>query len=265
VNPTVSAPTVAPLLFNWEAPRRRKVAIAGFLAASVIAHAVCFYLFQIVYPPTVALLPAPARVSLVSPNSEEGRTLLRWIEAEDPALASTTLRPQEAKAHALPKVQHLPSYAGYEPGLKEPPPLVVDLRMPGAQPSGAVPMNHPNIPPVSRVAPTVVSFSREIENLGPVSVPSAKFAASNGEPPEQVRFRVGVSSAGDIRYCFPVNSSGDPALDEQARHYLVLCRFPTRPATEQTPGESMVWGVATIEWGNDIAPAPATSTTMGTP
>jgi hypothetical protein len=265
VNPTVSAPTVAPLLFNWEAPRRRKVAIAGFLAASVIAHAVCFYLFQIVYPPTVALLPAPARVSLISPNSEEGRTLLGWIEAEDPALASTTLRPQEAKAHALPKVQHLPSYAGYEPGLKEPPPLVVDLRMPGAQPSGAVQMDHPHIPPVSRVAPTVVSFSREIENLGPVSVPSAKFAASNGESPEQVRFRVGVSSAGDIRYCFPVNSSGDPALDEQARHYLVLCRFPTRPPTEQTPGESMVWGVATIEWGNDIAPAPAISTTMGTP
>jgi hypothetical protein len=265
VNPTVSAPTVAPLLFNWEAPHRRKVAIAGFLAASVIAHAVCFYLFQIVYPPTVALLPAPARVSLISPNSEEGRTLLGWIEAEDPALASTTLRPQEAKAHALPKVQHLPSYAGYEPGLKEPPPLVVDLRMPGAQPSGAVSMNHPHIPPVSRVAPTVVSFSREIENLGPVSVPSAKFAASNGEPSEQVRFRVGVSSAGDIRYCFLVNSSGDPALDEQARHYLVLCRFPTRPPTEQTPGESMVWGVATIEWGNDIAPAPTTSTTMGTP
>jgi hypothetical protein len=31
------------------------------------------------------------------------------------------------------------------------------------------------------------------------------------------------------------------------------------------PEESMVWGIATIEWGNDIAPAPATSTTMGTP
>lgn len=265
MNPTVSGPTIAPLLFNWEAPRRRKVAIAGFLAASVIAHAVCFYLFQIIYPPTIALLPAPARVSLISANSEEGRTLLRWIEAEDPALASTTLRPQEAKAHALPKVQHLPSYAGYEPDLKEPPPLMVDLRMPSAQPPGAVPINHPRVPPVSRDAPTVVSFSREIENLGTASVPSIKFAASNNEPPEQVRFRIGVSSAGDVRYCFPINSSGDPALDEQARHYLVLCRFPARPPTGWTPGESMVWGVATIGWGNDIAPVPAISATRGAP
>ena len=65
MNPTVSTSPVAPLLFNWEAPRRRKVAIAGFLGASIIAHAICFYLFQIVYPPTIALLPAPARVSLI--------------------------------------------------------------------------------------------------------------------------------------------------------------------------------------------------------
>ena len=240
------------------------MAIAGFLAASVIAHAVCFYLFQIVYPPTVALLPAPARVSLISPNSEEGRTLLRWIEAEDPALASTTLRPQEAKAHALPKVQHIPSYAGYEPALKEPPPLMVDLRLPSSQPPGAVPMNHPRIVPVSRVAPTVVSFSHEIENLGAASAPSTKFAASNNEPPAQVRFRVGVSSAGDIRYCFRINSSGDPALDEQARQYLVLCRFPARPPGK-TRAESIIWGVATIEWGNDVAPVPATSAPTETP
>lgn len=260
MNPTVSAPATAPLLFNWEAPRRRKVAIAGFLGASVLAHAVCFYLFQIVYPPTIALLPAPARISLISANSEEGRTLLRWIEAEDPALASTTLRPQDAKAHVLPKVQHLPSYAGYEPALKEPPPLTVDLRMPSAQPARAVPMNHPRIPAVNRVAPTVVSFSNEIQNLGKGSVPSTRFTASNSELPEQLRFRIGVGSAGDVRYCFPINSSGDRALDEQARRYLVLCRFPARTPNGRTSAQSLVWGIATIEWGNDIAPAPATPT-----
>jgi hypothetical protein len=264
VNPTISAPATAPLLFNWEAPRRRKVAIAGFITASVLAHAICFYVFQIVYPPTIALLPAPARVSLISPNSEEGRTLLRWIEAEDPALASTTLRPQEAKAYALPKVQHIPSYAGYEPALKEPPPLTVDLRLPSSQPPGAVPMNHPRLAAVSRVSPTVVSFSREIESLGSANVPSIKFAASNNEPPEQIRFRIGVSAAGDVRYCFRINSSGDPTLDQQARQYLVLCRFPARPPGK-TREESIIWGVATIEWGNDVAPVSATSAPTETP
>jgi hypothetical protein len=125
-------------------------------------------------------------------------------------------------------------------------------------------MNHPRIAPVSRVSPTVVSFSREIESLGRANVPSIKFAASNNEPPEQIRFRIGVSAAGDISYCFRINSSGDPALDEQARQYLVLCRFPARPPGK-TRDESIIWGVATIEWGNDVAPVSVTSAPTETP
>src|SRR5881227_2984414 len=116
-----------PLLFSWEPPRRRKVAITAFLALSLGGHALCFYIFQIVYPPTVALLPPPARVSLITPASEEGRTLLRWIDAEDPALAFTTQRPPEARLHALPKAEHLPSYSAIEPALKDIPSLEHDL------------------------------------------------------------------------------------------------------------------------------------------
>src|SRR5690349_14424762 len=99
-----------PLLFSWDSPRGRKVAITFFLVLSFVGHALCFYIFQIVYPPTVALLPPPARVSLITPESEEGRTLLRWIDAEDPALAFTTRRPPDATFRALPKTQHVPSY-----------------------------------------------------------------------------------------------------------------------------------------------------------
>ena len=98
-----------PLLFSWDSPRRRRAAFLGFLALSLFAHAVCFYIFQVVYPPTVTLLPPPARVALITPASEEGRTLLRWIDAEDPAVAFTTHRPPEARLRALPKVEHVPS------------------------------------------------------------------------------------------------------------------------------------------------------------
>src|SRR5712691_8651637 len=121
-----------PLLFNWDSPRDRKLAITVFLALSFVAHAACFYIFQIVYPPTVALLPPPARVSLITPDSEEGRTLLRWIDAEDPVLAFTTQRPPEARLRALPRVEHVPSYLALAPALKEIPPLVLDLRTPSS-------------------------------------------------------------------------------------------------------------------------------------
>src|SRR5437870_10278137 len=187
-----------PLLFNWDSPRGRKLAITVFLALSFVAHAACFYIFQIVYPPTVALLPPPARLNLITPDSEEGRTLLRWVEAEDPALASTTQRAPEAKAYALSKLQHIPSYIAAEPALKEIPPLVVDLRIPSSQPPGAAPTIHPHPTQTIAVAPTTVTFSKEIERLGQPTVPSPKFAASTNEPPQAVRFQIAVSSSGEI-------------------------------------------------------------------
>lgn len=251
MNPSVPVPAV-PLIFNWEEPQRRKLAFTGFLGASVLAHAICFYVFQIVYPPTLSLLPPPARVSVVSPNTEEGRTLLQWIEAEDPALASTTLRPGDTKTYGLPKVQHVPSYSGYEPVLKPAPPLIVDLRSPSTHPPGPIPMSGPHPPPATGVVPTSVSFSNEIENLGSPIFPPTKFTASTSEPPESVRFHMGVSDRGEVRYCFPLNSSGDPALDEQARKYLVLSRFPARTTFSQQTEHDLFWGSATIEWGNDV-------------
>lgn len=264
MNASASVATEASLLFSWEGPGRRKLAIAGFLVASVLAHAVCFYLFQIIYPPTVSLLPAPARVTLITPSSEEGRTLLRWIEAEDPALASSTQRSPETKTYTLPKIEHVPSYVEHEPALQHPPPLIVDLSIPSAQPPGAVLVLRAKAAPPRQPVPTSVSFSKEIENLGAASLPSIKFAASNSEPPEAARFRVGIGHTGEIRYCFPLNSSGDRALDEQAREYLALCRFPPRASSAPLSGakaesnnDSLVWGIATIEWGNDVERVPA--------
>src|SRR4029077_17872772 len=183
MNTSLSAPTPTPLLFNWESPGSRKAAITAFLLASLIAHALCFYIFQIVYPPTVALLPAPTHISLIAPDSEEGRTLLRWIEAEDPALAFATQRPPEARLHALPKVRHLPFYLGREPALKELPPMVTDLRAPSSQPPGAVPIFHPPAPSMIGAVPTTVSFSNELDALGSPALPPPNFSASNNESP----------------------------------------------------------------------------------
>ena len=268
----MNASLSAPLLFNWEPPRQRKGAILAFLLASLIAHALCFYIFQIVYPPTVALLPAPTRISLIAPDSEEGRTLLRWVEAEDPALAFATQRPPEARLHALPKVRHLPFYFGREPALRELPPMVTDLRAPSSQPPGAVPIFHPPAPSTISALPTTVSFSNELDALGSPALPPPNFSASNNESPENVRFRIAVDAWGEIRYCFLLDSSGDTALDEQARHYLICCRFPgkTSPANPESPASDksdapLTWGVATIEWGSDASRSRATSATTITP
>jgi len=240
----------SPLLFDWHAPRRRNIAITGFLTASFFAHVGCFYLFQVVYPPTVSLTPAPERVSLISANSEEGATLLRWIDAEDPALATSTRRPSDAKRYLLGKIQHIPSYFAREPTLQAAPPLNVDLRIPSAQPAGLLrSAARASATPVGIVA-SKVSFSRELDTLGQPKFAPISFRTSGTESPQNNRFRIAVDSHGVVRHCFPLNSSGDGALDEQAREHLALCRFP---ANGQRDDGSLVWGIATIEWGNDIA------------
>jgi hypothetical protein len=254
-----------PLLFSWDSPRRRTAAILAFLAVSLVAHALCFYIFQVVYPPMVTLLPPPARVALITPASEEGRTLLRWIDAEDPAVAFTTHRPPEARLRPLPKVEHVPSYHAMEPTLKELPPMKVDSHAPDSQPPGAVPFMRQKSAPAAEPIPTSVSFSSELDAFGAPILPEPRFVASNGETPEAIRFRVGVNRVGEIRYCFPINSSGDPGLDEQARLYLARCRFSRSAPGDARPDAVLTWGIATIEWGSDITRPQARQPGRSTP
>lgn len=242
------------LVFGWEKPGGGKWTLSGFILVSLVVHAFGFYLFQIVYPPAVALLPPPGRVSLIAANSDEGRQLLRWIEAEDPALASTTLPPPDAKALVMPTIQHAPSYLGRQPALKDLPPPPPALRIPSAHPPGPVGSGASPAQFTTKPVPTVFRFSRELESLIAAQTPALKFNATSQEAPDAARFAIAVDYQGEVRYCFLQTSSGDAGLDQQARKYLAASRFPAvRNAPSTTPG-ALIWGTAVIEWGNDVAP-----------
>ena len=247
------------LLFSWDQPRRRNLALGGFLAASVMFHALCFYAFQIIYPPAVALLPPPGRVTVIAPNTEEGRGLLRWLEAEDPALASTTQPPADAKSLAMPIVQHAPSYLMRQPALKGLPPARPDPAIPSARPPGPVEPLAPRTQTIVKIAPTTVLLSADLEKLGTMHSPKMKFSPSSHESPRAAHFRLAVDENGAVRYCFLENSSGDVSLDEQARKCLALSRFSPGENRNAKSENRFVWGTATVEWGNDIVPSsPAT-------
>lgn len=247
------------LIFHWEAPRRRQLAVAGFLVASIVGHAFCFYMFQIIYPPAVALLPPPARITVIASNTEEGRTLLRWIEAEDPALASSTQRPPDAKEVPLPALRHVPSYLNTPPSLKRLPPAIPDLRVPSSQPPAPVPIARSRKVPATMAVPTAVTFSSELDDFGAPQKPEIKWSASTREPPQSAEFRVAVTDRGFLRYCFLERSSGDAVLDEQVQKYLALCRF-TRSASEKSAAkQDLIWAIATVDWGNDVTLPPSSS------
>ena len=75
------------------------------------------------------------------------------------------------------------------------------------------------------------------------------------DSPRTAEFRVAVDLRGAVRYCFLEKSSGDIALDEQARKYLALSRFPPIGNRKSEVENDQVWGMVTIEWGNDIVPS----------
>jgi len=247
-------PVPGELLFRWERPRQRKFAIAGFLLASAALHALCFYLFQVVYPPAITLLSPPAQVSLIAPTSDDARAFLNWLDAEDPALATRTERPADARAFQLPKLAHVPSYLAVPPKLKELPSEGTLHAPPSAMPPAPVPVAPAanSAPPI--LASTVLIFSDELAEL-PVTRPELIFQASlRRDAPESVRFRVAVDSLGIVRYSFLEQSSGDAALDEQARHYLVLCRFAKGEHSHSV--DALTWGTATFEFGTDLKMPP---------
>ena len=244
---------IEPLLFSWDSPRQQKAVLAIFVGMSLVGHAFCFYVFQIAYPTPVALLPPPAGVTFVAPDSEQGRTLLRWIDAEDPALAFTTHAPPQTKLDAVSKAGHVPSYFALDLPLKKIPAFTPDLRIPSSRPPGAVPTLSRKTVAAGATGRTYISFSKELKEFGIASIPESRFAASHEETPETLRFRIAVSDFGEIRYCFPINSSGDRALDEQGRSQLVRSRFSPSRITSGQPGLSLVWGTATIQWGSDVA------------
>lgn len=247
------------LIFGWDRPGRGKWTLAGFLLGSLAVHALGFYLFQIVYPPAVALLPPPGRVSLIAPNSGEGLLLLRWLEAEDPALASNTQLPADGKSLTMPTIQHAPSYLARQSPLKPLPPINSEPGVPSARPPGPVERPAPRTRPVTAIVPTVVHFSAELEGRGQAQSPDFKFNASGSTSPQAAEFRIAVNDEGAVRFCFLQSSAGDPALDEQVRKYLALCRFPPIANRNEQTANNLTWGMATVEWGNDIAAAPSPS------
>lgn len=243
------------LLFHWERPRRRKLAIAGFLLASLGLHGLCFLLFQVIYPPTISLLPPPARVSVIAPNTEQGRTFLRWLAAEDPALVSETQRPADARAYQLPRLAHIPSYVAVPPRLRPLPSLPEKAAEPAALPPGPVPVQTAAAEPPPIVVPSTLLFSGALKDAA-FTAPPLQFHAALRAAPEDARFRVAVDDAGVVRYALLESSSGDAALDAEVRRALALSRF--RPETlPVAPNEKLTWATATLNFGSDLALPPA--------
>ena len=243
------------LVFRWP-ERIVSLLLPALFVVSVTLHALAFYVFQVVYPPAVAIVPPPAQVTLLTPDTREGAALLRWVQAQDPATAART---EEITPAGLGEILYTPSYASVHT-------LPLETELP-AEPSGfpaarsllnfkaSSAADEAAPEPPRRAVASALSFSEGLRARA--AAPEAPRAVTSKSSPNlrPTVFLAGVSARGEVHYCFLLApnggdpSSGDPEMDKQAEALLRAHRF--------TPsGTPLEWGFATFTWGAEAYAPP---------
>jgi len=236
-----------PLVFQWPEKRRPLLVLLWFVLLSFGVHALAFYIFQVTYPSTVSIAPPPVQVSLLSPSTPEYRTLIRWIEAGNPALVmsppdttppgilQSSYKPSYLAVRALPK----PAKENDEP-VRFPPATTLRTSVASTPP-----------PPVQSASPRLSQQgASSLRASGALANRKIKTAAEirPGEristPLKPSRFLAGVDDRGDVRYLFLEESCGNKTLDQWAERHLSKITFAP-------DSQNITWGMVSYFWGDD--------------
>ena len=240
-----AGPESPELIFGWERPARFRWKFFLLILLSAFVHVGTFFLFQIVYPPRVTIPPPAPEVSLLLPTTAENRALLRRIEAEDPALVAAT------PSVTPPDLFQQKYFASYETVRTQPRTVAADaavIRYPSPRDplaiirSVAPPAQLASVPPPPVL--TRIGFSTPLATRAPAKSVEWNFTPRASSPLEPASFLIGITDRGEVRYIFQQHSSGDPKLDAQAAAQLPRLDF-------QPADSTIIWGIATITWGDD--------------
>lgn len=232
------------LTFRWPAEKGFPMLLFVCVSGSIIAHAATFFLFQVVYQQQVTIQHSAPHVSLLTPSSPENIALLRWVEAEDPALVASD---EIVMPPRLVDIRYIASFAAPRtaplgaPGEGSPeqlfPPAVDGLSLTPAE------SHRSQTPP-----PAAVSVMRLEGGLAPrplIKQLVLRGFAHSAAPVIPTVFLIGVTAEGEIRFVAIQQISGDSGLDDFARTQLRSAQFG--------PGASPVtWGFVTFAWGADV-------------
>jgi hypothetical protein len=242
----MSASTAKGLVFSGLEKGAIPWTLLGFIVLSACVHAIGFFMFQTIYPPEARMGPPPVQVGLLTPGTPEADAILHWINSEDPALAA---EPSRAPIPGLTSLPYIPSYASVHarpvmaqaPEAPLPyPPGVAGLDL--VKLAAAHPVSRPAPPAPS---PTSLSLSGDLANAPHDPLPPMD-GLREGDPSlgalEPARFLIGVNNAGEVRYSFIQDASGDKTLDTAAAALLQRVHFKAISAP-------LTWGFATFYWG----------------
>ena len=232
------------LIFRWP-ERTASLLLPALFVVSVGIHAFAFYLFQVVYPPTLSSPRLPAQVTFLTDATPQGRALLDWVRAQDPATAA---RVPEITPPGLGEVQYTPSYTvaqalpRIEPPSEEPIAIPAAYTLLDSRDNKPVATEAPRRAVASSLAFSEALRARDAAPSAPVEITGK--SSANLRPTVLL---VGVDGRGEVRYCFLQESSdnragADSVIDKQAEALLRQHAFTHSEAP-------LEWGFATFTWG----------------
>jgi hypothetical protein len=227
-------------IFDWR-KARWDYRLPVLIAISFFGHVFCFYLFHVVYPTTTSLLPPSAQITVLDPNSSRDKSLLEWIEVNDPAKVSAPRFDSGLVSKLAPR---------YKPSFSS---LALELKPSDA--SDAPPRGIPSIfsaetlipmrtrPPASdspKVFSSRLDIASTLQQRPLVSSPALPVASTLAEP---TSFFIGINPVGEVDFVFLRKSSGSSPLDETAEAFIRSLHFQSGP--------DRGWGVVTLHWGGN--------------
>jgi len=225
-------------IFDWR-KARWDYRLPVLITISLLGHVLCFYLFHVVYPTTTSLLPPSAQITVLDPNSAHDRSLLDWIEVNDPTTVSAPRFDPDLVSKVVPGYK--PSFSSLATELK---PSDASENPPKGMPSifsaeMLIPMRiHPQATDSPQRFPSRLDIASTLRQRPLASMPPLPVVSTLSEPSS---FFIGVNPEGQVDFVFLRTSSGTNSIDETAESFIRTLRFK--------PGPSRDWGVVTIRWG----------------
>jgi hypothetical protein len=225
-------------IFDWR-KARWDYRLPVLIAISLLGHVLCFYLFHVAYPTTTSLLPPSAQITVLDPNSARDRSLLDWLEVNDPTTVSAPPFDPNLVSKLVPRYK--PSFSRLATELKpsdaseDPPkgmPSIFSAEM-------LIPMRiQPQATESPETFPSQLDIASTLQQRPLISLPTLPVVSTLAEPSS---FFIGVNPEGEVDFLFLRTSSGSNSIDETAESFFRKLHFK--------PGPCRDWGVVTIRWG----------------
>jgi TonB family protein len=225
-------------IFDWR-KSQWNYRLAVLIALSLFGHIFCFYIFRVVYPTTTTLLPPSAQVTVLNSNNPQDKSLLDWVEMNNPTNVSAPRFDPRLIAQLTP--QYRPIYSSLSVDLKpSDPSRPREERIPSIfSPETLLPMrSRPMDAGPGKTFPSRLDIASSLQPRAPESLPALPTTSALSEP---TSIFVGVNSTGQVDFVFLRQSSGNGQLDQQAQDFIRTVKFK--------PQSHRDWGVITLHWG----------------